>query len=198
MRKPLQLKLVMVGDNCAGKTSLLIRYTTKQYQSDQVPNIFENNSQKITLDGTEGYLGLWDTCVEFEYDRLRPLNYPQTNVFLLCYAIAQHYGSDCCHTQIKEFWVPEVKRHCPEVPLLLVGTKSDLRREPGKRQHPLMGYDEGVELAKEIGAVGYYECSAMSGEGVEEVFDRAAELAYKHYLIPDVPPKRPKQQCIVL
>lgn len=39
------------------------------------------------VDGRPISLGLWDTAGQEDYDRLRPLSYPQTDVFLICFSV---------------------------------------------------------------------------------------------------------------
>jgi Ras-related C3 botulinum toxin substrate 1 len=58
-----------------------------------------------------------------DYDRLRPLSYPQTDVFLICFSVISHTS----YQNVKAKWVPEVTHHCPNTKLILVGTKIDLR-----------------------------------------------------------------------
>lgn len=79
-----------------------------------------------------------------DYDRLRPLSYPQTDVFLLCYAINRKASL----LNIKEKWAPEVKHYSPGTPLILVATKSDLKQE---NSEDFVSYDEGMQMAKDIG-----------------------------------------------
>ena len=74
--------------------------------------------------GGEPYtLGLFDTAGQEDYDRLRPLSYPQTDVFLVCYSVV----SPSSYENFKEKWVPEISHHCQKTPFLLVGTQIDLR-----------------------------------------------------------------------
>merc|ERR1712137_1460619 len=70
-------------------------------------------------------LGLWDTAGQEDYDRLRPLSYPQTDIFLICFAIT----SPTSFSNVKSKWWPEVTHHCPNAKMILVGTKLDLREE---------------------------------------------------------------------
>ena len=51
--------------------------------------------------------------------RLRPLSYPQTDVFLVCFSTV----SPSSFENVKEKWVPEITHHCPKTPFLLVGTQ---------------------------------------------------------------------------
>ena len=67
-------------------------------------------------------VGLWDTAGQEDYDRLRPLSYPQTDAFVVCFAVISPKSLE----NTKSKWVPEIKHHCPGVPFILVGTKVDL------------------------------------------------------------------------
>ncbi len=149
-------------------------------------------------------LGLWDTAGQEDYDRLRPLSYPQTEVFLICFSIVSPSSFD----NVKAKWVPEIKQHAPQTAILLIGTKLDLREDQEmidilreKGQHPI-SFQQGQQLAREIGAVKYLECSAYTQVGVKGVFDEAIHAVLS-------PPKqevqrkkqlehRKKKKCIIL
>jgi GTPase SAR1 family protein len=75
------------------------------------------------VDGKPINLGLWDTAGQEDYDRLRPLSYPQTDVFLVCFSVVAPASYD----NVKTKWHPEVSHHCPNTPTILVGLKMDLR-----------------------------------------------------------------------
>ena len=84
---------------------------------------------------------------------------------------------------IPEKWTPEVRHFCPNVPIILVGNKKDLRndentkRELQKMNQAPLKADEGKRMADTISAVAYLECSAKTKEGVREVFEQATRAA---------------------
>ena len=78
--------------------------------------MFDNYETNVSLDGKTIYLGLWDTAGQEGYDRLRPLSYPQTDVFLICFAITNPNSFQ--HIELK--WKPELAHHAAGVPFLVV------------------------------------------------------------------------------
>jgi cell division control protein 42 len=169
------IKCVVVGDGAVGKTCLLISYTTNNFPEDYVPTVFDNYAVTVMI-GEEPYtLGLFDTAGQEDYDRLRPLSYPQTDVFLVCFSVVNPSSFE----NIKEKWIPEIRHHCPTVPCLIVGTQIDLRdnaaekEKLSKRKQKPIEFEQGEKLAKEMNAVKYVECSARNSEGLKNVFDEA-------------------------
>jgi len=186
-------KLVIVGDGACGKTCLLIVFSKDQFPEVYVPTVFENYVADIEVDGKQVELALWDTAGQEDYDRLRPLSYPDTDVILMCFSI----DSPDSLENIPEKWTPEVKHFCPNVPIILVGNKKDLRNDENvkwelqkMKQEPVK-LEQGKEMAEKINAFHYLECSAKSKEGVRDVFETATRAALQVK-------KKKKTKCCLL
>eukprot|EP01119_Soliformovum_irregulare_P018907 TRINITY_DN5891_c0_g1_i1.p1 TRINITY_DN5891_c0_g1~~TRINITY_DN5891_c0_g1_i1.p1 ORF type:complete len:207 (-),score=28.73 TRINITY_DN5891_c0_g1_i1:50-670(-) len=170
MTQKQQLKLVIVGEGSVGKTSLLISYALGMFPAEYTPTVFDQSNTTLQVKDQTFELSLWDTAGREEYDRLRPLSYPGTDVILLAYSI----GLPSSLERIKSYY-SEVNHHLPRVPIVLVGLKSDLReQEQTNKDLVFTSHEQGLEMAKHIGAVQYVECSSLKMKGVKKVFEVAA------------------------
>jgi Ras family protein A len=169
-------KIVVVGDGGCGKTCLLISYSQGYFPEKYVPTVFENYITYPTHPptGKTVELALWDTAGQEEYDRLRPLSYPETDLIFVCFAI------DCPNSleNVVDKWYPEVLHFCPYTPLFLVGLKSDLRLKKTcidmlKTQGLTpVSAEQAMQVANKMGAQ-YMECSSKEMRGVDEIFEQA-------------------------
>lgn len=175
MATPITIKLVVVGDGAVGKTCLLISYANNKFPEDYVPTVFDNYVVNVTAGDKQIELGLWDTAGQEEYDRLRPLSYANSSVFLICFSVTNPVS----YENVSEKWYPEVNHLCPDVPHILVGTKIDTRNDPAtlerlqKQGQQAVSFEMGQALAKKINSVTYIECSAKTTENLKNVFDEA-------------------------
>ncbi|CAB4055329.1 CDC42 [Lepeophtheirus salmonis] len=151
---PKTIKCVVVGDGAVGKTCMLISYATDKFPQEYVPTVFDNYMVNVMIGDDPYTLGLFDTAGQEDYDNLRHLCYPNTDIFLV----------------LKKYY---------KAPILLVGTQVDLRNDEKTKealskckQKPITE-EQGRSLAKEIGAVRYSECSAITQNGLKDVFDEA-------------------------
>ena len=115
-------------------------------------------------------LNLFDTAGQTDFDKLRPLSYPRTDIFLVCYSVVSH----TTFHNVREIWVPEINHFCPDTPFLLVGTQTDLREEVTGQERPALTLSDGARLARELRAVKYLECSALTQKGLKTVFDEVS------------------------
>jgi len=172
-------KLVIIGDGACGKTSLLSVFTLGYFPTHYVPTVFENYVTDCRVDGKSVQLALWDTAGQEDYERLRPLAYSKAHVILIGFSVDTPDSLD----NVKHKWVEEASERCPGVPIILVGLKKDLREDPvaieemRKKSLRFVTSREGAEVAHEIGARKYLECSSLTGEGVDDVFEAATRAA---------------------
>ncbi len=121
-------------------------------------------------------------CFQDEFERLRPLCYREADVFLLCYSVVLPSS----FRSVAARWAPEVHRLCPGVPIVLVGTQSDLREDVqvlirlADGQERLVSGDDARMCARSIGAVTFTECSALTQKNLKEVFDGAILASMRH------------------
>ncbi|GFS41198.1 RHO-related protein from plants 9 [Actinidia rufa] len=180
------IKCVTVGDGAVGKTCMLICYTSNKFPTDYVPTVFDNFSANVAVDGRIVNLGLWDTAGQEDYSRLRPLSYRGADIFVLAFSLI----SRASYENVLKKWMPELCRFAPNVPIVLVGTKLDLREGRGYDSYEAdhMGANVitpalGEELRKQIGAAAYIECSSKTQQNVKAVFDTAIKVVLQ-------PPRR--------
>ena len=147
------------------KQVLIVSYINGSFPNDgYAPTIWDSYDSE----GTSVKLSIYDTAGEEDYDRIRPRSYPGTNVFIVCYAI----NDPASYSNVSQKWIPEIQKHCPTASIIVVGTKNDLRDNE----------DENIKRTatlKEQANDGcqYLECSALSSQGLKEVFEKLTDLA---------------------
>ena len=123
-------------------------------------------------------LSLWDTAGQEEYDKLRYLSYPNTNVFLVCFALTSKSSYD----NVKLKWMKELGEYSAGTPIILVGTKMDLRDDPEyqKKAGPddVVTTEMGEQLAADIKAMAYLETSARMQTNVSAIFEKAVDVRF--------------------
>ncbi|KAF5301582.1 hypothetical protein FQR65_LT08887 [Abscondita terminalis] len=159
------IRMTVVGDGNTGKTCMLIVYKDKKYEDYYVPTVFDSYSMNIRVHGRTCTIILQDTAGQEEYDRLRSLSYPETDVFVMCFAV----DSKASFRNISLKWIPEIRHHRPTAKIILVATKTDLRNTKSK----CISTDEGDQLHRKIRADGYVECSSKFMWNVNRVFEEA-------------------------
>src|SRR3989338_10255516 len=97
-------------------------------------------------------LGLWDTAGQDDYEQMRPLAYPGTHVFLICFSLVSRSSFD----NVESHWIKEVRNFSKEVPFILCGTKMDQKEDPQfvkkmeeKEERPI-SKEEGEKMAKKL------------------------------------------------
>ena len=149
----LHIKAVVVGDGAVGKTSLLMKCLTGEFSHYHIPVVWEQESIIVKDATIRGHrepqnviIDFWDTAGQEDYDRLRPLCYPNTDVFLMCFSFDSRQSFD----NLRYRWYMEVSHHVPTADRILIGLKSDLRRPVHDEVTLVFGYVHQLEFFKEM------------------------------------------------
>ncbi|XP_069924000.1 rho-related GTP-binding protein RhoD isoform X4 [Oryctolagus cuniculus] len=133
------VKVVLVGDGGCGKTSLLLVFAAGAFPESYSPTVFERYTVNLQVKGKPVHLQIWDTAGQDDYDRLRPLFYPDASVLLLCFDVTSPSSFDNVFNR---------------VPIIVVGCKTDLRKDRSlvnklrkKRAEPVTYHREAAEVA---------------------------------------------------
>ncbi|KAH7918606.1 hypothetical protein BV22DRAFT_1108318 [Leucogyrophana mollusca] len=163
-------KLVIIGDGGCGKTCMLFAYALGRFpeRDSEVPKVFDYFSTRMEFEGQPVDLFLCEVPTgEESYPRLRHLSYPGTDVALIVFSVNNYTSLE----NARDIWYPEVSHFCGDIPVVLVGNKTDLRSDT-KRSSKLyreVTPKQGSDVAEKIGAA-YVECSAKTSKGLPEVF----------------------------
>jgi len=197
------VKCVLVGDNAVGKTRLICaracnqKVSLSQLLNTHVPTVWAIDQYRIykevlenswvTVDNVEVSLRLWDTFGDHHKDRR--FAYGRSDVVLMCFDVGRVSSLENCRTM----WFQQIRRFCPNTPIILVGCKNDTRficndekylayckeRSPLVRQvreKDLVMPDQGRAVARDLG-IPYYETSVLTFFGVNQVFENAIRAA---------------------
>lgn len=169
-----QFKLVLLGESAVGKSSIVHRFVKNTFDDMRESTIGAAFlTQSITIPETETTVKfeIWDTAGQERYKSLAPMYYRNANAALCVYDIT----SSSSFTKAQD-WISELRKQAPEgIVIALVGNKTDLEEEREVNQDEVEEYvtgllNGGASEAKIITA----ECSAKSGDGVIEIFDKIA------------------------
>lgn len=164
-REP-RLKAVIVGDPHVGKSTLIM--SLGLWWSPHSSEYYG----RVRVDDQVVNLSVFDTAAQTQFDRLRPLEYPGTDVFLLCYSVDDRQSLQNAQSK----WLSEVHFHCSQTRRVLAACKVDLR-DDWSGPTACTSTDEGANAARYVGALAFVECSAQSGVGVDDVLDQLVRVA---------------------
>ncbi len=186
-------KIVVIGDMCSGKSGLISAYCKDKFNEMYIPTILHSCLTDARVFGEKIELVVVEVAGREDYARLRRCAYSKMDAVILCYSADNVESLE----RIKNLWLPELKKHAPKVPYILVGTKKDVKEDfvyqfevlkEEAKGGQMRGEDllntivtthRGTEVAKSIGAHGFIECSALYREGTREVFETAAKVALR-------------------
>lgn len=155
---------------------MLVCYTENKFPSEYAPTIFDTYNANLIVDQRRVNLSLWDTAGQEDFEKLRPLSYSETDVFVICYSISLRDS----YMNVKSKWIPEINVHEPDRPFIVVATKMDMRednKDPSK-EADFVSTKEGNQIVSDTRAFSFVECSALLQRNLNEVFEEASRSIF--------------------
>ncbi|KAJ2892361.1 Vacuolar protein sorting-associated protein 21 [Coemansia aciculifera] len=195
--KPIQIKVVLLGEAAVGKSSLVLRFVNDEFQDNKEPTIGAAFlTQKVRLDDSVLKLDIWDTAGQERFHSLAPMYYRNAQAAVVVYDITRASSLDRAKS-----WIKELQRQAnPNIVIALVGNKLDLAGD--NADSAAAGTDGSAEAedttvdaeetadtegrsrqiasatakayAEEAGLL-FLETSAKTGQGVVETFTEIAK-----------------------
>lgn len=153
-------KVVLLGEGCVGKTSLVLRYTEDKFNDKHVSTLQASFvKKKLNLNGRRVNLAIWDTAGQERFHALGPIYYRMSNGAILVYDI-----TDEDSFQKVKNWIKELKKMLgSEICLVIAGNKIDLEKDR------TVSIEDAENYAHSVGAV-HFHTSAKMNSGIEELF----------------------------
>ena len=193
-RKPKKIKpkncfrrrtILLVGDMACGKSSIVTTYCKDRFSEVYTPTILRCCESDAKISGRLVKMKLIDVPGRYDYKPIRCTVFKNIDIAILCYSA----GNVESFEHIRTHWLPELKECAPECPFVLAETKKDIRDEyndvqesestDDKNHAGIVPSNAGEELAKEIGALGFYSCSAKFRIGTRSLMEGTTLLALR-------------------
>ncbi len=178
MRNNYSFKIIQIGDTTVGKTAIKVRFTDDYFKKGLKTTLGvdfgskeikgEYISSDVLFSGAYRFkarMNIWDIAGQEAYQRTRGMYYRDAKGCLLCYDVNNPRSFENL-----EYWGKELQENIGKVPVLLVGNKTDLERKVTRQQ--------GLEFANTKGYL-FVECSAKTGECVDDIFQKLAVEIFK-------------------
>lgn len=174
--RQLNKKIVLIGDPAVGKTSLVRRFVQNEFDDKYIASIGVKVSKKpmaMRFSGIDVQLDMmiFDVLGQHDFHRLRRMYVDGSDAALLVCDLSRLDTIE----SIESFWYPEMEKIVGEIPMMIIGNKSDLVQEGS----------DGISLLKAVSGILLLPtqlCSAKTGAGVEDAFSKVGnEVLEKHF-----------------
>jgi len=201
-------KLLLIGESCVGKSAVIKRFAEDKFSSSSTSTIgvdFLIKNLSIPESGKVVKLQIWDTAGQERYQLITPIFYRGANAIILVYDVTDVTALN----GIRKWHDEAIKLVSKDsVPFIIIGNKNDMQKDKK------ISTQEGLEFARSIDINLFFETSAKTGSGIENMFSKiTAELIRRDVCIPKEKPTVelpkdnrecsaivgcPKQYCTIL
>ncbi|WAR19657.1 CDC42-like protein [Mya arenaria] len=164
----------LVGDGMVGKTSMALAFVNREPPDQEyVATVFDDYAGSVSVHGEAYTVSIFDSAGQHDYESVRAFSYRDSEVIVVCYSVLEKDSL----LNVKDVWVPEARQLTKrKKAIVLIGCQTDMREE-GNTDHVTTSV--GNDLAKDIGADAFLECSSTSMSSISEVFQTVVKTALK-------------------
>lgn len=168
MSAPMEIKVCIIGDTDVGKTSLSTRFCHSEFPTNSTPTIGASFLQKrVAVDNVEISLQIWDTAGQERFRSMAPMYYRGAKAAICVFDVTSEESFNRIAT-----WLRDLRSHAdPNAVICIAGNKAD--------KTPAFDLAQAESYAASVNAT-FFKTSALTGDGVQEVFDslsrRVAEV----------------------
>jgi small GTP-binding protein len=153
-----EVKIVLVGDSGVGKTAILRQAATGSFDTTHSPTIGGQHLMLNNRVGLDVVFSVWDTAGQEQFLTVVPMYLRGAAVALIIFDLAKEESF-----RSVDAWAARVRESSPLCAIYLAGNKADLP--------PVIQAQHAAEAAARIEAQKYFETSAVTGQGVLDMFD---------------------------
>ena len=156
------LKYIIIGNSSVGKSNLLLKFAHNKFLDEYQATIgVEFGAKNVEIDNKIFRVQIWDTAGQENFRSITRAYYKNSVCALIVFDINNEDTFDSVQS-----WIQECKLQTPKtVTMILVGNKCDLECKVDR--------NKAKEIAEENGML-YFETSAKTGKGVDELFKKSA------------------------
>lgn len=183
MSERLAFKVVMVGNGAVGKTSLIRRFVHDKFETDYLMTLGTDVTKySDQIEGNDIIFIIWDLGGQQAFAQMREKFFYGANAAIVVFSHEENENGDSSFTSIPK-WLGDITNLCGQIPTILFGNKIDLvDNEKLASENDLQKSDYNLnKLASDLGLLGYFKTSALSGENVVTAFKTLMNKLFEFY-----------------
>ncbi|CAL6082764.1 Rab1a [Hexamita inflata] len=152
-------QIVLLGDTAVGKTSLVRQFTSQDFDQLSTTSL---SASCVNMIYDDQKFEIWDTAGQERYSAITPIYYKKAQLIVIVFDVVHTYSFDRA-----KFWYEQVRK-TTQIPVFVVGNMIDLKQKVNKTD---------VQFFVDANKLLYFETSAKTGEGVQNLLQKAFQFA---------------------